>query len=178
MSEAAGNMGSPARARCDQYTKMWAMQAHQSRGGMGSLPARRLGAGNLCPAVPISLHLSEQQALRPALFLHQTPWPFFETWAARVPPLLVQWHPGALAHMCGLLLETMCTPLSKLGRSSCVSLCLLILQKRILPTKPTLCVALAAGVVAASAHTGHPPTDLSPPRAPVSDLPEISPTNS
>lgn len=49
------------------------MQGHQNHGGKGYLPATQLAAGNLSTAVPVSLHLSEQQKLRPTLFLHQTP---------------------------------------------------------------------------------------------------------
>lgn len=49
------------------------MQGHQNHGGKGYLPASWLAAGNLCTAMPISLHLSEQRELRLALFLYHTP---------------------------------------------------------------------------------------------------------
>lgn len=67
----------------------------------------------------------------------------------------------------------MSAPLSKLGESSHESSCLLILKK-----KNYLSVALAAGGGACPAHTGHPPTTLSPPRAAVPYSLETSPTNS
>lgn len=177
VSEAAGSMGSPARARCDQYTKLWAMQAHQSHGVMGSLPAPRLGAGNLCTAVPLSVHLSEQQALRlarsapdPTAILRD-----MDCQGSSFACSMTPWGSGPhvwvtprdhvhSAVQIGMVQPCVLVPVNPAKKGTAHK------------TYPVCGLGSWCGGCLCSHRP--PPTDLSPPRAPVSDFPEISPTNS